>query len=655
MVMDKFPNLNKALGKLRVKTIFRESIEPEEILLDATKPAVFEGRKIEVPIKPRIFRIFGLIILAAFLILLGRAAYLQLEQGQYFKNLAEKNRTRSVPILAARGVIYDKSFQQLVFNSPSFNFIVSLPDLPRDIDARQAVVAKAAEFSGVPASEILDDIGSINLKYSSSAIIIDGLTHEKLLALQARITELPGFDIEPDIVRQYAEAPKYAHLLGYLGRMTEADIKKNPGYSLMEKIGKNGLEAFYDKALRGQPGQRLLEVDSLGRLKREVAEQPSQDGQSLVLAIDSRLQTALFNSLKRTLQSRRLKKAAALALDPSSGGILAMVSFPSFDNNLFARGLSVEASSDILNDPAEPLFNRAISGQYPPGSTVKPLIASAALEEKIITPATKIFDSGEITVVNQYNPEIIYRFANWTAHGLVDIYSAIAQSCDVYFYTIGGGYGNISGLGVERLEKYFKLFGFDSLLGIDLPGESKGLVPNEQWKQQVKKEDWYTGDTYHISIGQGDLLITPLQLAAAIAAILNGGRVIAPHVVDKIIDSDKNVIKTIEPKIVQQRFIDETNLAVIKKAMRQTVTDGSALLLNDLPVAVGAKTGTAQLAGNQNPNAWGVVFAPYDDPQMVLVVLMENAGEGSQVAIPAIKEALQEYYSAQGGSASGGK
>ncbi|MBU4142570.1 penicillin-binding protein 2 [Patescibacteria group bacterium] len=642
--MDKFPNLNKALGKLRVKTIFRESIEPEEILLDATKPAVFEGRKIEVPIKPRIFRIFGLIILAAFLILSLRAAYLQLGQGQYFQSLAEKNRTRSLPILAARGIIYDKNFQQLVFNSPSFNFIVSLPDLPREVSARQAVVAKAAEISGVPVSEILDDIGSINLKYGSSAIIIDGLTHEKLLALQARITELPGFDIEPDIVRQYAEASKYSHLLGYLGRMTETDIKKNPGYSLTEKIGKNGLEAFYDKVLRGQPGQRLLEVDSLGRLKREVAEQKPQDGQSLVLAVDSRLQTALFDSLKRALQSRQLKKAVAIALDPNSGGVLALVSFPSFDNNLFSKSFSSKDSDELLNDPAQPLFNRAISGQYPPGSIVKPLIAGAALQEKIITPATTVFSTGELTLANQYNPAIIYRFADWKAHGLVDIYSAIAQSCNVYFYTIGGGYDKIEGLGIERLAKYFKLFGLDSALGIDLPGENKGLVPDEQWKVAVKKEDWYTGDTYHVSIGQGDLLATPLQLAAATAAILNGGKIIQPRLVDKIIDSDKNVIIETEPKIIRQGFIDEANLAIIKKAMRQTVTDGSASLLNDLPVAVGAKTGTAQLAGNQNSNAWGVAFAPYENPQMVLVVLVENAGEGSQVAMPVIKEALQEYF-----------
>ncbi len=642
--MDRLPNSNKALAKFRIKAIFKETIEPEEILLDATKSSDLEDQRIEVPIRPKTFRIFGGVILGVFLVLVGQAAYMQIGQGEYFKDLAAKNRTRSLPIFASRGIIYDKNFKQLVFNVPSFNLVVSLPDLPRDAKDRQGVIKKMAEILGLTEENILSEIGSIDLKRGSSAVVAENLEQEKLLELQARINELPGWRIEQNIARQYVEAPQFSHILGYLGRLIKEDIKQNPEYLLTEKIGKDGLEAFYEKILRGTPGQRLLEVDSLGRLKGDVSEQKPQDGQGLILAVDGRLQEALYNSLQKVLTGMRLKKAAAVALDPMSGNVLAMVSFPSFDNNLFTKELSVKDYNDLQNDETDPLINRVTSGQYAPGSTVKPLIGGAALQEKVISPLTKIFDPGELTLVNQYRPDIVYHYPDWKAHGLVDIYSAIAQSCNVYFYTIGGGYGNINGLGVERLEKYFKLFGFGSTLGIDLPGESKGLVPNEQWKQQVKKEDWYTGDTYHISIGQGDLLVTPLQLAVATAAILNGGKVMEPRLVDKIIDSDKNVIKTIEPKVLQQGFIDQVNLDVIKKAMRQTVTDGSARLLNDLPVAVGAKTGTAQLAGDSNPNAWGVVFAPYDNPQMVLVVLVENAGEGSQVAMPVIKEVLQEYF-----------
>ncbi|OGZ39634.1 MAG: penicillin-binding protein 2 [Candidatus Portnoybacteria bacterium RIFCSPLOWO2_02_FULL_39_11] len=642
--MDRFPNFNKALAKFKIKTIFKETIEPEEILLDATKSSDLDEQRIEVPIKPKIFRIFAGIVLGTFLILIGQAAYMQIGRGDYFNNLAAKNRTRSLPLFAQRGIIYDKNFKQLVFNIPSFNLLVSLPDLPQDSVTRSNTVKKVAGITGLPEKEILNDISNINLKFGSSAVVAENLEHEKLLEIQGGINDLPGWRIEQNITRQYVDAPEYSHILGYLGKLTDSDIAENPDYSLTEKIGKNGLEAFYESILRGKPGRRFLEVDSLGRLKGEVAEQKAQDGQGLLLAIDSRLQDALYNNLQTTLQKMRLKKAAAVALDSKSGGVLAMASFPSFDNNLFAQGFSSKDFSGLLGDATQPLFNRVISGQYSPGSTVKPLIGSVALQEKVVMPRTTIFDPGQIMLVNQYNPGIIYTFADWKAHGVVDIYSAIAESCDVYFYTVGGGYGNIKGLGIEKLEKYFKLFGFGADLGIDLPGENNGLVPNEQWKQQIKKEDWYTGDTYHISIGQGDLLTTPLQMAAATAAILNGGKVLRPRVVDKIIDSDKNVVNTIEPKVLRQDFIDQANLDVMKKAMRQTVTEGTAQILNDLPVATGAKTGTAQVAGNNNPNAWGVVFAPYDDPQMVIVVLVEGAGEGSQVAMPVIKETLKEYY-----------
>ena len=642
--MDRFSNLNKALVKFRVKTIFKETIEPEEILLDATKSSDLDEQRIEVPIRPKIFRIFAGIIFGIFFILTSQAAYMQISRGDYFNNLAERNRTRSLSLFAQRGIIYDKNFKQLVFNIPSFNLLVNLPDLPRDSEARSGAVKRAAGIMGLSEDEIVKDISNINLKLGPSAVVAENLEHEKLLEVQGAINDLPGFHIEQNITRQYVDSSVYSHILGYMGKLTDSDIAKNPDYSLTEKIGKNGLEAFYESILRGKPGQRFLEVDSLGRLKGAVAEQKAQDGEGLLLSIDSRLQGALYNNLEATLKKMHLKRAAAVVLNPTNGDVTAMVSFPSFDNNLFTRNLSSIDYGSLLNDATQSFFNRVISGQYSPGSTVKPLIASAALQEKIVTPLTKIFDPGQITLVNQYDYNIVYTFADWKAHGIVDIYSAIAESCDVYFYTIGGGYGNIKGLGAENLEKYFKLFGLDSILEIDLPGEGNGLVPSEQWKRRVKKEDWYTGDTYHISIGQGDLLATPLQLAVATSAILNGGKVMRPHVVDKIIDSSKNVIDTIEPKVLQQGFIDQANLDVIKKAMRQTVTDGSARLLNDLPVAVGAKTGTAQVAGDNNPNAWGVVFAPYDNPQMVIVVLVESAGEGSQVAMPVIKETLEEYY-----------
>jgi penicillin-binding protein 2 len=642
--MEPILNFDKKLNKYRVRKIFKETIEPEEILLDASKPSDLEDQKIEVPIKPRTFQIFFGVVISLFLILVGQSAYLQIIKGPHYQGLAEKNKTRSLPLFASRGIIYDRSMNQLVYNIPSFDLVLTPPDLPRSLPDRQKAIDEVAVIVGLSAQEIKEEIQESELKSVSTIPIIQNLEHEKLLSLQTKIDKLPGFSIEKNITRQYVLGPYFSHIIGYLGKLNSEDIKNNLDYFLTEKIGKNGLEAFYEKILRGKPGQKFLEVDAYGRPKGEVAQIQPQNGKGLVLAVDSGLQKKIYEKLNSVLQGMHLKKAAAVALDPRDGSILAMVSFPSFDNNLFSQGFSSQSYSELLNNSAQPLFNRAISGQYPPGSTIKPLIGAAALQEKVVTPSTKIFDSGELALVNQYDPQIIYRFPDWKAHGAVDIYSAIAQSCDVYFYTIGGGYGKIEGLGIERLGKYFKLFGFGSILGIDLFGENIGLVPDNLWKQKTKNERWYTGDTYHVSIGQGDLLVTPLQLAAATAALLNGGKVILPHLVDKIVDSDKNTIETYEPKVLQQGFIDGNNLAIIKEGMRQTVTVGSALLLNNLPVKAGAKTGTAQVAGQRNPNAWVTVFAPYDNPEMVLVILIENAGEGSEVAVPVAYDVLREYF-----------
>ncbi len=629
----------------KIKRIFKEAIEPEEILLDAMKSPELENQRIEVPIRPKIFRSFFYSMIVIFAVLLFYSGYLEIVKGQYYRDLAEHNRTRSFPIIASRGIIYDRNFKQLVYNVPSFDLVLTVPDLPSSPEEQQAIIGKAAQIIGKNEQELLDVLKNTDLKLSAETLVAENLSHEQLLLLEPKIEQLPGFRIEKNIARQYVDAPYFSHILGYLGKLGSEEIKNNRDYFLTEKIGKNGLEFFYEKILRGQPGKLLMETDSRGKQKGEMAQIPPQSGQGLQLSIDSGLQKKLYDSLEKILARLHLKKAAALALNPQTGGILAIISFPSFDNNLFAKGISSADYAALLNDAAQPLFNRAVSGQYSPGSTVKPLIGAAALQEKIISPATKIYDPGELVLVNQYDPGIVYHFADWKAHGIVDIYSAIAESCDVYFYTIGGGYGNIKGLGVERLEKFFKLFGFGEKLGIDLPSEAVGLVPDPQWKEKTKNEQWYTGDTYHISIGQGDLLVTPLQLAAATAAIANGGKIIQPHLVDKIVDSDKNIVESAKLKVLEENFIEQNYLEVVKKGMRQAVTGGSASLLADLRIAVGAKTGTAQVAGQRQPNAWVTVFAPYDNPEIVLVVLVENAGEGSQVAVPAAKEALELYFS----------
>ena len=632
----------KNLKKYRIRRTFKESVEPEEIFLDEAKPEL-EGQKLEVPLKPAIFKVFFALIIFFLLVLAGQAFWLQVVRGKDLRVQAENNRFRSLPDFAPRGIIYDKFFKQLVFNMPSFDLVLNFRDLPKDSGARTEIFEKTAKILGIDPAEIPEKIKEAGLNNQAISLAED-LSHKKVLQFEAELGNLPGLALEKNNRRQYIFSSYFSHILGYLGRLSEKEKKAEPDYFSTEKIGKAGLEFSYEKILRGQPGQTLIEVDSSGRKKREVKSFEPVAGQNLLLTLDNELQRQLYDGLNKILGEFNLSKAAAVAINPKNGGILAMVSLPSFDNNLFSESLSLKDFSDLSDSPLQPLFNRAISGQYAPGSTIKPLLGAAALEEKTITPQTTIFDSGEIVVQNQYNPDIIYRFTDWQAHGLVNLYSAIAQSCDVYFYTIGGGYGKIEGLGVERIKKYFENFSFGRLLGIDLPGEKAGLVPDEAWKEKNKKEDWYLGDTYHLSIGQGDLLVTPLQLVSAIAAIANGGKVFQPRLVDKIIDSDKNIIKTIESEIIKENFVSSENLEIIRRAMRQAVTDGSAYELAGLKVNAAAKTGTAQVAGQKNSNAWFVSFAPYEDPQIVLVILAENAGEGSKVAAPVAREVLEWYF-----------
>ena len=643
--MDAFFNHNKKLQDYRIKKNLKVSIEPEEILPDAAKPPELEDQKIEVPIRPKIFRWFGVLIAGGFLILASQAGYLQIIKASIYQQLAEHNRTRAIPTFASRGIIYDQSQKALVYNIPSFDLVATAQDLPRDEANRSAVIDKVAAILGIRSDQIMEQLAKIDPKITQSVSVSNNLDHEKILALEAQLSDLPGFRIEENSIRQYVGASYFSQILGFLGKLEVSDLKENPDYFMTEKIGKEGLEATYEKILHGQAGEQLFEIDSQGKQKGLILQTEPQPGDGLILTINSDLQRVLYDRLSEQLKNLKLKKAAAVAIDPENGAILSLVSLPTYDNNLFAQGISVQDYNTLENDPAKPFLNRVTNGQYAPGSTIKPVIGAAALEEKVVTPSTKIDDAyGELVVPNQYNPAIIYRYPDWKVHGIVDIYSAIAQSCDVYFYTVGGGYGNIKGLGVDRLDKYFNLFGLGSKLGIDLPAEADGLVPTAQWKQEYKNESWYTGDTYHLSIGQGDLLVTPLQLAAATASIANGGTLYQPHLVDKIVDSDKNIIKTIEPKILRDNFISSQNIDVIKKAMRQTVTAGSALLLNSLTVSAAAKTGTAQVAGQEKTNGWFSVFAPYPDPKIVLVILIENGGEGSTVAAPVAKDVLDWYF-----------
>lgn len=442
--------------------------------------------------------------------------------------------------------------------------------------------------------------------------------------------------------REYFNGPAFFHLLGFMGRISQDEREKYLNYPWEEKIGKSGIEFQYQETLRGKNGQEVYQQDALGKIQKKIIQEFPQPGADLVLTVDAALQQKIFEALTLQLKNISKKRAAAVALNPQNGDILALLSAPSIDSNLLSQGINEKEYQEILGDPNFPFLNRAIAGQYPPGSTIKPIIAAAGLQEKIITANTKINDSeGKITLPNPYNPSLNYVFRDWKIHGLVDVKKAIAESCNVFFYYLGGGYQNFNGLGVEKLLKYFKSFKLGEKTDIDLPQEAQGFLPSPLWKKEKTNTDWYIGDTYNLSIGQGDLLLTPLQLARAIAALTNEGTLYKPKIIDKIIQ--KNQTKIIEPQIAEKLPLESDNLKIVLEGMRQTVQSGSARGLSDLNIEMGAKTGTAQNVFG-SPHAWIAVFAPFDKPQILLVILIENGGEGSSAALPVAKDVLKWYF-----------
>ncbi|MBU1563466.1 penicillin-binding protein 2 [Patescibacteria group bacterium] len=642
------------LKKYFVKYRDRESIEAEEIFLDTEAVRSIEEKgKLEQPIKNRNFVLFYILITICLVSLFLRAGYLQIVKGDYYQDLSQGNRLRIYPISAPRGMIYDYQGRPLVYNIPSFDLVVSLNDFfDNSVELQEEILEKitdivtepdSAEVGPLLRSDLIKKIEDAHGKVSQ-VVLLKGIERSAALILETLVNQWPGFRLEKNAQRQYLTGSYFSHIIGYTGQVNSADLEDNSDYYLNDQIGKDGLEFFYEEFLRGESGQEQIEVDSLGKTQRLLAVKSAKPGLGLILHLDKDLQIKLSQSLESILKKigswPPKRKATAIMVDPRNGGILALVSLPSFDNNLFAQGISQEELDDLENDLSNPFLNRALAGQYPSGSIIKPLIAAAALEEEIVTPYQSISCSGVISIVNQYNPEIVYRFPDWKVHGPTNLIEAIAQSCNVFFYTVGGGYGNIEGLGVERIKKYLEYFGLGQLTGIDLPHEEIGLVPNGQ------DEDWYLGDTYHLSIGQGDILVTPLQMVMALASIANGGTLYQPQIVNKIVDLYGNLVKDIPAQIINQGFINPGNIEAVQKGMRQAVISGSAVALASLPVEVAGKTGTAQFgkAGSQETHSWFIGYAPYDQPEVVIIVLVEAGGEGHKTALPVAKEVLEWYF-----------
>ncbi len=582
-----------------------------------------------------------------FVVIVGKLFLSQIVYGNYSKDLAEGNKIRPRVIPATRGLITDKNGVWLARNVPSFDLSLFPSDLPKDEDEREENYKKISEISGKDKDEIKSLAEDSGLLALDSITLIENLSFEDALLYEEKVMGVSGLVVVKKASREYKNTLSLSHILGYTGKVSKRDLEENPDYRFSSWIGKTGIESVYEKEIKGQDGVEQVEVDSMGNIIRVLVDENNTEpiaGNEAVLYLDSGLQEKSVEYLlegmaaSKELTQEEPEAGVVIAINPQNGGILSMVSLPSYDNNLFAKGINPEDYKKLIEDPKKPMFNRATSGTYPPGSIIKIVMAAAGLAEGNINLNTA-FDTPLAIEIGEW------KYPDWKDHGYTNVEKAIAESNNVFFYAVGGGYENIiSGLGINKIKKWWENFGLGSPTGIDLDSEASGLLPDSDWKESYFDEPWYLGDTYNVSIGQGNLLVSPIQMVRAVATIANGGKLMEPQFVQKIVDSHGNVVKEYSPAIANGQVAEPSVIEAVQRGMRKTVLEGSARQLQDLPVSVAGKTGTAQFFGNQKTHAWFECYAPYENPEIAIVVLIEGGGAGNEIAAPIAKKILNYYY-----------
>lgn len=603
----------------------------EDVLADRA----LDHTLLEVPLPSRVFRIFlglaGMLALAVGL----KVAYLALVEHSFYEARAEANIMDVRVENAPRGVIRDRFGNTLVQNVPSWSVVLVPRNLPVDSDLRNSIVDRLAALLGEDSAALRAKIARKDWSISDRLVLSDSLSQEALLTLSTET--IPGVRLERSFQRIHNDPLAYAHLAGYTGRVDREDIAENPTLSPESVIGRAGIEAAYDTYLRGRDGRTVTYRNARGEEQGNPHYEAPAPGAEVRTFIDGELQEFLYERFTRALRELGRSRGAAIALDPRSGEVRALVSVPSFESTKVAEYLSA---------PEHPLFNRVLQGTYNPGSTIKPLVGAAALTEGVITPEREIYSAGFIEVPNPYDPSNPSRFLDNKAHGWVNIRSALAKSSNIYFYEVAGGFEEQRGIGIETLKRWWERFGLGSPTSIDLPEEETGFLPDPEWKEETAGEPWRVGDTYNVAIGQGDLLVTPLGLLNYIAAVGNGGTLWKPRVVRAVME-DGEVKMTNEPEVLADlNGLVGNALPEVRAGMEDVVraTYGTAHSLSDLPVAVAAKTGTAQVEGNTKLNAFFVGYAPAEAPELALLILVEDAVQGSLNTVPVARDVFLWYY-----------
>lgn len=593
------------------------------------------------------FYLLRIVLLGSFLVLVVRLWYIQIVRGPEFRNQAESNSLRVLSIKPLRGVIYDRNDQRVAINVPNFSVVARMIDLPRD--ETENVARRLAALLDVSAPSIMERMAEgLQTPYQPTILKGDVPRHIAMV-IEEENAYLPGISAESRPIREYAAGDSVGHILGYVGPIPHerTEFYLNRGYERDDKVGVTGLESIYEAELHGRKGQRNVEVNAYGRVVRVLHETPAEPGNNLVLGLDLDLQAYTTELLQEGLDASGAPSGAVVALNVHTGAILALVSLPGFDNNLFARSISQENYAKLANDPAKPLVNNAIGGLYPPASTFKLVSMAEWLQNHNMDLDTQFECRGSLVLSGGWE------FGCWkrSGHGLLNAYDGLVRSCDVFFYNLVGGnpFTGFEGIGPEVLARAATSCGFGQVTGIDLPGEQGGLMPTPERKQRLKREQWFRGDSYNTAIGQGDVLSTPLQLANFSAAIANGGKLMYPRVAAEIRGADGNYAQPIEPRVARELPFSAEVLSLIRNAMRDVVVRGTAIRIAANPFGIAGKTGTAEFPGPRDEDgflpthALFTGFAPFDDPEIAFAVVLYDAGEGSEFAAP-IADKLTRFY-----------
>jgi penicillin-binding protein 2 len=576
------------------------------------------------------------VVVSLLALLMAAFWYIQVLRGHYYRSLADSNRIRDVPIAAPRGPLLDRRGKILVENRASFNIVLT-PEHSSNLDD---TIVRLGRVLRVGEAQIRERLAR-RVQFRPVVVKADA-TLEDVSALEARRLELPEARVEPVPLRSYPLGPAAAHALGRVGEVTLVQLgskefeELDPG----TLVGQAGIESAYNRNLMGQDGRRRVVVNSRGLEVAEAERQPPQAGPSLTLTLDADLQRAM----ERAFNGRA---GSAVALDPQTGEILAMTSTPAYDPNQFATGLDPGVWGRLSTDPANPLMNRVIQGQYAPGSLFKVVMATAALEEGVITPQTTFYCPGYLSIYNT-----IFRCHKASGHGVMDVRKAIAQSCNVFFYNVGVR------LEIERIARYAKRMGLGSVTGVDLPHEVGGLIPSPEWKLRTQNTPWYAGETVSVAIGQGQVTVTPMQMAR-VAAVLATGRLVHPHLVKAAGNA------TVPPcdeshespcwRTPDELGLRPETLAVVREGMRLVVAEGTGWRARLPGVDVCGKTGSAQVVAHarlarggvteaMQPHGWFICFAPADHPRIAMAVLVEHGVAGGESAAPVAHEILASYF-----------